>query len=53
MRSSIGGMRVEEVMREAAVVLQRIVDAHRRGRVGHLRERLVVLLQLLQRVQQA
>jgi hypothetical protein len=40
-------MGVEQAMRPAFVVLQGVVDAHRRGRVVETGERLVVLLELL------
>src|SRR5260370_42325242 len=44
---------VEEVVEEAAVVLLRVVDAHRSYRVVELLHRLVVVCDLLQRAQQA
>src|SRR5216684_5578896 len=44
---------VEEVVEEAAVVLLRVVDAHRSHRVVELLHRLVVLGDLLQCAQQA
>ena len=43
-----GRVGVVEAVVPGLVVLQRVVDAHRRGGVVHLLERLVVLLQLLQ-----
>ena len=48
-----GRVGVVEAVVPGFVVLQRIIDAHRRGGVVHLLERLVVLLQLLQGAQAA
>ena len=47
-----GRVGVVEVVVPGIVVLQRVVDAHRRGGVVHVLERLVVLLELLQGAQQ-
>ena len=47
-----GRVGVVEAVVPSLVVLQRVVDAHRRGGVVHLLERLVVLLQLLEGAQQ-
>ena len=47
-----GRVGVVEVVVPGIVVLQRVVDAHRSGGMVHLLERLVVLLQFLERAQQ-
>ena len=51
--SSIGGWVSQQAVIPALMVLQRIVNAHGSGGMVHLLERLIILLELFQCVQQA